>query len=82
MQALDNEGIDLGIIGKASIKAVTDFGDETINLIDNKMVGIKTWSEPITTKNFSRWFDDIVKMYKDRSDLIKRSLRKNEAPTD
>lgn len=78
MQTLENEGVDLGVLGTASVKAVTDFGDETINLIDNKMVGTKKWNTPITTENFGRWFDDITEMYTSRRNEIGRSLRQNE----
>lgn len=81
MTALEHEGIDLGILGSASVKAVTDFGDETINLIDNKMVGVKEWNSPITTKNYERWFEDITAMYVSRNDEIKKSLRQNEDAT-
>lgn len=78
LNTLENEGVDLGALGKASIKAVTDFGDETISLIDNKMVGVKEWNQPITTENFTRWFEDIAQMYTERTQLIQRSLRRNE----
>lgn len=77
MTSLGNE-VDLGALGKASIEAVTDFGDETINLLDNDMVAIKKWNEAITTENFERWFSDILEAYRERRSLIDQSLRKNE----
>jgi len=77
MSALEEE-VDLDVLGKASIQAVTDFGDEVINLLDNDMVAIKEWNEAITTENFERWFSDILEAYQERRPLIEQSLRKNE----
>lgn len=80
IRTLENE-VDFDILGKVSIEALTDYGDETINLIDNKMVGTKEWQTPITTENFKRWFSDITDMYTQRTGLIDQALRKNAKDT-
>ncbi|HSE61756.1 MAG TPA: hypothetical protein VLA88_05695 [Candidatus Saccharimonadales bacterium] len=63
VRAISDNEIDLGLYGKAEVEVVNEFGDATINLLENKLEATKEWDVPITSENAERWFDDIAALY-------------------
>lgn len=74
VRAIQNREIDLGLFGKAEVEVVTDFGSDTVNLLENKLEASKEWHTPITNHNAHRWFDDIKELYQRNKPVIDVAL--------